>query len=350
MGYILSFMKCLRLYNIFNLKYDDILIPKIKDNYVLVNVKSTTICRSDFHYYKLGKIGSVKIQKPLILGHEFSGIIVQKGRNVSGIEIGERVAVDPSLSCGTCEYCLNGNPNLCPKVKFCGTPPNNGSLAEYYLAHMDQIIKLPDNISFTEGALLEPLGVAIHSIRLAKIKKNNNIAIIGLGPIGILIYKVLNLNKNISVSGFDILKYRVDFVKKRVNPNSFLLCKSQLKSKKGFKKYLNNFDIVFEAAGTEDAINEALEFAKPGGKIILIGICENDKIMLNSSLYRRKGLTLKGVRRMKNTYPDALELVESKRIEIYDLITHSFELKDGNKAFKLLKNYSDNVIKIEIKT
>jgi len=342
-------MKCLRLYNRYNIKYEDIPTPKIKNNYVLVNVKSTTICRSDFHYYKLGRIGSIKVTNPIILGHEFSGIIVQKGKNVSGIEVGDRVAIDPSFSCGKCEYCLNGNPNLCIKVKLCGTPPNNGSLAEYYLAHKNQIIKLPDNISFSEGALLEPLGVAIHSIRLAKIKKNNNIAIIGLGPIGILIYKILNLNKKISISGFDILKYRVDFVKKRVNPNSFLLNKSHLKLKNGYKKYVNNFDIVFEAAGTEEAISEALEFVKPGGKVILIGICENDIIMLDSSLYRRKGLTLKGVRRMKNTYPEAIELVKTKKIKVSDLITHSFELKEGINAFKLLENYSDNVIKIEIK-
>jgi len=338
-------MKCLKLYDKHDLRYEDTIIPQIDAQEVLVKVKSIGICRSDVHYFSHGEIGSLIIEDPIIPGHEFSGEVFEIGNKVKNIEAGDRVAIDPSVSCGVCEYCLKGHHNLCPYVKFCGTPPIQGALSEFYVSHPSQLYKLPDSLNYEDGALLEPLGVALHAAKLSKIKPGNKIAILGLGPIGLLLIQLIRSVYKNPVSGFDYLENRISFSKRYDPESSLVIHKNDYKNQSEFLSYESKFDIVFEAAGSEEAVDMAMFLSKPGGKVVLIGISPKENIIINSSQYRRKGLTLIGVRRMNNTYDEAISLVKNNKITFDGLVTHRFPLSMGASAFKLVENYRDGVIK-----
>ncbi len=341
-------MKCLKLYGKHDLRYEETPDIVIGEDGVLIKTKSVTICRSDIHYYSFGEIGSIGIEKPIIPGHEFSGEVSKIGKNIHNFKVGDRVAVDPSVSCGVCEFCLRGDNNLCPDVKFCGTPPVMGALSEYYAASEKQLFRLPDNFSFEDGALLEPLGVALHAARLAKMKDGQKVAVLGLGPIGLLVVQLASITKKISVHGFDCREERIHF-SKRYNLDSVLKIDCfDLKNKAEFQSDLSKFDIVFEAAGSNDAVNLAMQLTKPGGKVILIGIPPEENITINSTLYRRKGLRLIGVRRMKDTYPEAISMINSGKINFDGIITHRFPPSMGAFAFDLVERYGDGVIKAAI--
>jgi L-iditol 2-dehydrogenase len=338
-------MKAVKLYSALNLRIEEIIIPEIHEDEALIRVKAVGICRSDCHYYHHGKIGDITPKEPLILGHEFSGIIEKTGKNIRKFKPGDRVAVEPALSCGACEYCLEGNPNLCPDVKFASTPPNNGALAEYFIAKEEQLFSLPDEISFDEGAILEPLGVAIHSYNLAKIKINQNIAVLGTGSIGLLLLQLIKASLPKKILCTDILDNRLNIAKKigaditlnpKVNP---------LEYNEIINSNLNKFDIIFEASGNSDVFKDAAKMVKPGGKLVIIGIFEHDIICLDSNQLRRKGINVKFVRRMKHTYPNAIDLVLNKKINAECIKTHNFTLEDTLKAFDIVDNYKDNVIK-----
>jgi L-iditol 2-dehydrogenase len=343
-----SKMKVARLYKPFDIRIEDSDLPEIGEHQVLINVKSVGVCRSDIYYYNSGKIGDITLNDPLILGHEFSGIISEIGNKVSKFKKGDRVAIEPAVSCGECEFCLSGNPNLCPSVKFCGTPPIQGALSEYYLAEQEQLFLIPDSLSFDMGALLEPLGVAIHSVNLAKIKLSQSVAIVGCGPIGLLVLQLVKLMRLNEIFCFDLLDYRLEKAKSlgadyTLNNNDISL----------IDKIIDMFsyskiDIIFDASGDANVPNQSITLLKPGGKLLLIGIMEKDDILINSSILRRKGLTIKAVRRMKNTYPTAIELVKNEKINLNSIITHNFNLENTLGAFNLVHEYKDDVIKVII--
>ncbi len=338
-------MKCLKLYGKYDLRYSNTESSYLNENQVLVKVKSVGICRSDIHYFSEGMIGSIKITEPITPGHEFSGVVELAGKNVTGFKPGDRVAVDPSISCGRCEFCLRGDENLCPDVRFCGTPPIAGALSEFYIADESQLYLLPDNLSYDDGANLEPLGIALHSIKLSKLKDESNIALVGLGPIGLLIMQTLRQVYDKACTGFDKLDWRVNYSEKWSKESVLIETGNILRNKNNFELFNSKFDIVFEAAGSEEAVNFSMELAKPGGKVVLLGISPTENIKINSSLYRRKGLTLIGVRRMNNTYMYAIDLVKTGKISFEGFVTHRYKLEEGARAFKLVENYADNVIK-----
>jgi L-iditol 2-dehydrogenase len=341
-------MKCLKLYGEHDLRCENSDQPKINETEVLIEVKSVGICKSDIHYFSFGEIGGTKIDQPLILGHEFSGEIFKVGDKVTKFQIGDRVAVDPAISCEKCEFCKRGDPNLCPDVKFSGTPPTMGALADYYPALVNQLFKIPESFSFDDGALLEPLGVALHSVRLAKIKDKLKIAVLGLGPIGLFVMQLSNISGKNNVSGFDFFESRVKFSEK-YNPELALkIDRKSYNYQFNFIKNYSRFDIVFETAGSPHAVDMAMKLAKPGGKVLMVGISPESKITIDSTEYRRKGLKLIGVRRMKDTYPETISLVESGKIKLDGIVTHKFSLEMGAQAFKLVENYDDNVIKAVI--
>ena len=341
-------MKCLKLYSKHDLRCETINDPIIDDNQILVQVKSVGICRSDIHYYSRGEIGGIKITDPITPGHEFSGQVVKVGKNILTVKIGDRVAVDPSVSCGVCEFCRRGDPNLCAEIKFCGTPPIMGALAEYYVASEIQLFKIPESLTFEDGALLEPLGVALHSVRLAKPKGNQKIAVLGLGSIGLCIVQLAALYPNNKISVFDDIENRVKFAKRYDIELALKIDRNLLKNQCEFQNCFGKFDIVFESAGSSNAVDIAMKLAKPGGKVVMVGISPDEDITISSTEYRRKGLTLIGVRRMKDTYPEAIDLVKNGKISFDGMVTHRFSLEMGASAYSLVEKYEDGVIKAVI--
>jgi L-iditol 2-dehydrogenase len=341
-------MRAARLYKSLDIRIDDIKVPPVMEDEVLVRVKSVGICRSDIHYYHDGRIGDVVITEPLVLGHEFAGEIVEVGKLVEKVKPGDRVAVDPALSCGACEMCQNDNPNLCPTVKFCGTPPINGALSEFFVANEKQLFKIPFNMTYDEGAMLEPLGVAIHSINLSKIKEWQSAAIIGCGSIGLLTLQLLKMLETRMILAIDLLPNRLELASS-FGADYTLLNHSKSIDIQGFNGiHESGFDVVFEVAGDDHTPEQAIEICKPGGKIILIGINPNNEIKINSGIFRRKGLTLLSVRRMKHTYPEAISLKLSGKVNFNPLMTHNYDLEHAAEAFNLADNYLEGAVKVFI--
>jgi len=298
---------------------------------VLLRVVATGICGSDLHTFADGRIGDTVLQSPLVLGHEFAGVIEQVGANVMELRAGIRVAVDPAHPCHHCDMCLHGHPNLCRRLHFCGLYPDNGSLRELMVVPATTCFPVPDSISDDAAAALEPLGVALHAIDLAKIKPGDRVAILGAGPIGLLLVQVAKLAGASEVLIRDPLAWRVALATRfGARP---LPVRAEV-------------DVAIEAAWGGNAIEQAIELTRPGGRVVLVGIPSEDHCSFQHSTARRKGLTVVFSRRMKHAYPRAIRLVESGKVNVDSLITHRFPLKHTVEAFTLNAAYKDGVVKV----
>ncbi len=300
---------------------------------VLIRIAATGVCGSDLHPYETGSIGSTVLNQPLVLGHEFSGVVAQIGEEVEDLAVGTRVAVDPAWTCGACRECRAGNPNLCRHQRFCGLAPNDGSLREKIVAPARFCHPVSDTFSFAAAALLEPLGIALHATDLARIRVGSSVAILGAGPIGLFLAQTTKLAGASEVFIADPLEYRQKFAQKF----GALPLPEKVE-----------VDVVIEAAWAKESVQRAMELAKPGGTVVLVGIPFEDSVSFAHSVARRKGLTILMSRRMKNTYPRAIRLVESGLVDVESLITHRFSLQETPRAFQMNAKYEQEVVKIII--
>jgi L-iditol 2-dehydrogenase len=319
----------------------------------LIRVRSTGICGSDLHSYLDGRIGDTTIQSPVIPGHEFAGVVVETGPecldgNHRTLTPGTRVAVDPASPCGHCELCDRGHPNLCRRLHFCGLWPDAGSLSDYILMPSKTCFPIPEDFSFEEGALLEPLGIALHAVDLAKPRVAESGVILGAGPIGLLILQVARQAGLSPLMVTDRHPWRLELAK-RMGADHVLPSESSgisdeiIRLTGGF-----GADVVWEAAWGEETVTQSAEIASLGGRIILVGIPRRDVLEMKASTARRKGLTIKLSRRMKHTYPRTIQLARTQRIELETLITHRFPLAQAPEAFVLNAEYRDQAVKVMI--
>ncbi|MGQ9626550.1 MAG: NAD(P)-dependent alcohol dehydrogenase [Anaerolineae bacterium] len=338
-------MLAARLHREFDLRIEELPMPEPGEGEVLLKVKAVGICGSDVHYYAEGRIGDAVVAEPVIPGHEFSALVEKLGPGVSRVKVGDRVAVDPARSCGKCEFCLSGNPNLCPKVEFCGTPPVDGCLLQYMVYPEENLFPLPESIDFAEGAMLEPLGVAIHAVNLSKMKPADTVAVLGCGPIGLLTLQMARVAGASRTFATELLLPRLEMAEKFgatrvINVREEDPVRVIMEETGG-----RGVDVAFEAAGAQETPQQAAEIARPGGRVIVLGIPAEDVMVMQASTVRRKGLTIKLVRRMKHTYPRSIALVEGGMVDVRSLITHRFPLERTAEAMELVHNYRDGVIK-----
>ncbi len=311
----------------------------------LIRVKSVGVCASDSHRYLHGKLGDEEMPGPLILGHEFSAEVVEVGQGVTAVRPGDRVAVEPARHCGRCEMCRMGHPNLCPEVQFCGTPPIDGCLRELMAYPAELLYPLPEEISFDEGALLEPLGVALHSIRLGHFKPGWTAAILGAGPIGLCTLLLLRAAGAAQVIVTDRLDYRLDLAKRLGADESLNSDREDVVQGVLDLTHGRGVDVVFEAAGVRETPEQAVEIARPGGNVVLIGIPVDEWICFRSTPSRRKGLSLYMVRRMKHVYEHTIPMVQGGLVDLRPLITHHFPFSRAEEAMRTAVHYRDGVVK-----
>ncbi|MCU0521660.1 MAG: alcohol dehydrogenase catalytic domain-containing protein [Anaerolineae bacterium] len=317
---------------------------------VLLRVAAVGICGSDHHYYNEGSIGGAIVGEGMIMGHEFSAWVEAVGDGVKGLGIDQLVAVDPEIPCGTCESCVHGHPNLCPANLFCGSPNYQGSLAQYIRMPAGNCFILPEEVTPAEGALLEPLGVAIHAVDLAKVKVGETVAVLGVGSIGLLTAALSRASGAGAIYVSEPLAYRRDFAVRYLggsrlptevfNPLSQSIVATILEATHG-----RGVDVAFEAAGASCTPDQAAQITRPGGRIVVVGIPSDDTMRMTASVVRRKGLTIRLVRRMKHTYPRAIQLVLSGAVDVAALATHVFPLENTGRAFEVVDRRSDGVIK-----
>src|SRR4051812_5166190 len=296
----------------------------------LLKVAAVGLCGSDLHYYKDGGIGSATITQPFVPGHEFAGWLTEDVPE-RGLARGALVAVDPNDACGRCEQCRAGHPNLCPNVRFIGAPPNDGAMTEQIWVVRQLIIPVPESFSPLDVVMLEPLGVAIHAVDLAKPRLLEAVTVLGCGPIGLLILQVLKVAGAGPILAVDPLPHR-----------------RTLASRLGAAAVAPHLDeiverterlgtsLVVEATNSPNGFRDAVRAARIGGRIVLVGIPDGDLYSLPAAEARRRGLTVKFSRRMGHVYPRAIQLVEKEQVDVRALITDEVTLDEAPEAFRRL--------------
>lgn len=342
-------MQVSKLYGVRDVRIEEAPIPEPGPEEVLLKIASVGTCGSDVHYYLEGGIGDAVVTDPITMGHEFSAWIAGFGADVEGLEVGQLVAVEPAIPCGVCEYCQHGHPNICPNVRFCGTPPIDGVFAEYAVMPAENCFVLPEGFTPDEGALLEPLGIGIHTVDLAHLKAGQTVAVLGAGPVGLLTAAMTRVAGASEVYMTEPLPFRRDFALEYCadavyNPDEEDVVAAIMDATNG-----RGVDVAFEAAGARETPDQAARVARPGGKVVVVGIPSDDQMLMTASQVRRKGLTIKLVRRMKHTYPRAIRMVQYGMIDIAALATHHFSLAQIEEAFELVAGYKDGVLRAMIR-
>ena len=315
-------------------------LPSLQKDEVLVAVKSVGICGSDIHYFLEGGLGTFKQKLPMEMGHEPAGVVMDSLDNRE-FKQGDRVAIEPGRACLLCSWCLKGKHNLCLNVKFMGANAG-GAFADYVIVHKNQLAKIPAKMSFKMAALLEPLGIGLHATNLIQPKRAERAVIVGAGPIGLCLMKILQKAGMSEIYMIDVLPYRVKFARKMGAGKAFLSRDAIAE----IKKATNNQGVIyaFDTAGTQNAITACGELVSAGGTIGLIGIPTDDFINYNPHRLRTKEIKIQNVRRSNQTIHDCVKLF-SNDFELEKLVTHSFDFKDVQKGFDLVSTHKKNVIK-----
>ncbi|KAG2187706.1 hypothetical protein INT44_005396 [Umbelopsis vinacea] len=333
-----------------DLQMVEIPVPKPGKGEVQVQVKATGICGSDVHTWKYGAIGIFEVTEPIILGHESMGIVTEIGEGVSTLKVGDRVAIEAGIPCSECEQCMSGHYNLCPDVVFKSTPPHHGVLANYITHPARWLYKLPDSVSDEEGALLEPLSVAIAACERVGVRFGKSLLICGSGPIGLI---VLAVAKAIGVGPIiitDMQESRLEYARQmgadyvyKVDPS-----KKDVEAAKEIRSILGCApDYSLECTGVESSFRSAIMATRDGGCCCMVGVGKNDQLLPVNSFAMRE-VDIKGLFRYHHTYPTAVSLVASGKINIKHLVTHRFDFKEALEAFEIASDYRTGAIKVQI--
>jgi L-iditol 2-dehydrogenase len=324
-------MKVLRLHGVGDIRMHSEQFPEPGPGEVIIRISSVGICGSDLHWFGEAGIGDAQLSRPLILGHEFSGVV----EDTRSVLDGQRVAVDPAIACQECAYCLDGNPNFCEQLHFAGHGEDDGALREYLAWPERNLHQLPDMIRNDEGALLEPLGVALHAVDLGKIQPGDTVGVFGVGPIGLMIVQLAGLAGAGDILVTDRLQHRLEAALSMGASQGFLVKDDWDRREMWSATGKGGVRAAFEVAGDNQAVETAVEAAKPGGRVILVGIPTDDWTAFSASTARRKGLTIKLSRRMKFTYPHAIQLVRDGLIDVGTMITSCYAMSDYKQAFQV---------------
>ena len=308
-------MKALRLHAAGELQLHEEPDPEPQPGQVLVRVGGVGLCGSDRHWFLEGSIGDAVLGEPLVLGHELAGVVA------SGPRRGEPVVLDPAVPCDRCALCLAGDGHLCPEVRFAGHGSTDGGLRTLVAWPEHLVHPLPDSISDEAAPLLEPLGVALHALDLGGAGPGTTAAVFGCGPIGLLLVQVLQAAGVTVELAADPLPHRAAaaraFGARRSDPGDVTV------------------DVAYEAAGDDGALDDAIAAARPGGRVVLVGIPDGDRSTFHAAGARRKELTLVLCRRMRaDDLPRAIHAAESGRLELSSLVSARYPLDEGAQAFR----------------
>jgi L-iditol 2-dehydrogenase len=297
-------------------------VPTPSQGEVLVRILSVGVCGSDVHYYEHGRIGDFVVRSPLVLGHESSGQVVAVGKGVSSARVGQRVAIEPGEPCRRCDQCRAGRYNLCPNIRFHGTPPIDGTLSEFVTVQSDLAYTVPDEISDNAAALLEPLSVGIWANRKAGIQVGTSLLIAGAGPIGLVTTKVAHAVGATRIVVTDVNPIRLA---------AALKSGATAIAVAGSDDVAGEFDAFIDCSGSSAAIAAGVRLVRPGGSVVLVGMGA-DELRLPLGVVQQRELVVTGTFRYANTWPTAIALVASGRVSLDDLVTGEFGLADVEQA------------------
>jgi len=321
-------------------------VPQPKPKHVILRIHTVGICGSDVHYWSHGRCGPFIMNAPLVLGHESSGIVESVGEGVTNLKPGDRVAIEPGVPCRYCKHCRSGLYNLCQGVQFLATPPIDGSLSNFIEHAADFCYKMPDHMSFEEGALLEPLSVGVHACNRGGIKAGSHVLITGAGPIGLVSLLVAKASGATKIIVTDVMENRLDVARGLGADLTVNAMDPDVIAKVGS---LGPITHTIECSGSEAALTLAIRATSPGGKIMSIG--RSAKPTQNIPLFEAadKEIDILGSFRYHDTYPIALELISSGKINVKPLVTHHFTFDQVSEAFETAETGRDGAIKVAIR-
>lgn len=337
-------MKVSIMTDIKQLEFTERAVSAVGPQDVLVKVEAVGICGSDLHYFEHGRIGNYIVKPPFVLGHEASGVVVEVGPEVTHLKVGDRVALEPGITCGECEFCKSGKYNLCPDVVFFATPPVDGVLQEYVAHPAALSFKLPEHLTALEGAMVEPLAVGLHAAKQGQAAIGQTAVVTGTGCIGLmslLALKAVGISKVIVVDVIDkrLAKARELGAFATINAATEDVVARVLELTDG-----KGCDLVIETAGLASTTNQAIQYVKKGSHIVLVGYSKEGHRDLQVELAMDKELTFDTVFRYRHLYPLAIEAIASGLIPVRDVVTHEFEFDDVQRAFtESLENKADIV-------
>lgn len=323
--------------------------PKIiKDTDVLIRIMTVGVCGSDIHYYTSGRIGSQIVKFPFIIGHETAGIVERIGSKVTRVVAGQRIAIDPAVSCGRCDQCKAGRENTCRELLFLGCPGQlEGCLCEYIVLHEKCCFPITESVTFEQATLSEPLSIGVYAVERSVLSRSANVAILGAGPIGMSVFHVLRTQRVGNVYITDKLDNRLASAKLLLprwygNPDRTDISAEIV----AIEPLL--LDVVYECSGNREAIGQAIQLLKPGGKLVLVGITDTDEIAFPIHELRRKEITIINIRRQVHCTQKAIDLLARHRVRMDSMVTHRFRLEETSRAFDLVARYGDGVMKAMI--
>ena len=318
------------------------------DTDVLIKMKVVGICGSDVHYYQSGKIGGQIVQYPFPVGHEGAGEVISVGSRVSRVKPGDRIAIEPAMPCGECDQCKAGRPHTCRKLRFLGCPGQaDGCLSEYIVMPEQSCFRIADTMSYTEAAISEPLAIGVYAVNQSVPMKGATIGILGFGPIGmsVILPAIAKGAEKIFVT--DLIDERLSIAK---------ACGATWTGNAAGQDVVNEIvareplllDVVFECCGKQEAMDQAIELLKPGGKLMIIGIPEFDRWNFSVDKLRHKEICIQSVRRQNHSVEEAIESMENGRLNVEKMATHRFGFEDTKAGFDLVSGYRDGVMKAMI--
>ena len=339
-------MKVFRLTGIKKMEMGTVPDPKIiSPTDVLIRMKTLGVCGSDIHYYSTGRIGSQVVKYPFTIGHEGSGIVEKTGENVSRVKPGDRVAIDPAMPCYECDQCKTGRIHTCQNLKFLGNPSQaEGCLSEFIVMPENSLFPVSSSVSYDDAALSEPLSIGYYAVEQSNLKKDSKIGILGFGPIGMSVIKTAHLSGTGTFFVTDKINERLDLAKTNGakwtgNPLTIDISKEITKCEPQL------LDVVYECCGQQEAIDQAVDILKPGGKLIIIGIPEFNRWSFSVDKLRQKEITIINIRRQNECVQPVLDLIENGTLDVNDMITHRFPFSNTENAFNTVAEYRDGVMK-----
>ncbi len=342
-------MKSMMLTGIRQMEMKEVPDPMIvNDTDVLIRMKRIGVCGSDVHYYTTGKIGSQVVRYPFPVGHEGAGEVVKTGSAVTLVKPGDRIAIEPAMPCGECDQCLAGRPHTCRKLRFLGCPGQaDGCLSEYIVMPETSCIPVSGKLSYDQAAISEPLSIGVYAVKESIPMKGATVGILGFGPIGMSVLLPALAEGAAKVYVTDKINERLDIAKQcgaywTGNPDE----SDVVKDVAGKEPLL--LDVVFECCGKQEAIDQAIDMLKPGGKLMIIGIPEFSRWSFSVDKMRHKEITVRNVRRQNNCVERSLELMETGKVDVSRMPTHRYKFEDSRQAFELVTEYRDGVMKAMI--
>ena len=332
--------------NAFRMEVRD--MPRILENEVLIQVDYCGICGSDLHLFQTGKQGEHIAENPVVLGHEAAGTVVETGKNVTSFSFGDSVTIEPGANCGTCGYCVTGRYNLCRQMAFPSTPPHDGYFMQYIKVIENKAYRLPNNISTRTGALLEPLACGLNAAAQGDVGIGNSVIIIGAGCIGLMTMLACKARGATNIIVTDVFERRLAFAREKGASHTIQANAADI-APRVFDLTRGGADVVIDCSGSQIGLGQTVEFVKPGGTIVLMGMPPQDLTEYNFTRLIWKEASIKTSFRYRNRFPSAIAALETGLIDLDGMITHEFALKEISEGFDYVANNKEKVIKAVVK-